>query len=74
MHLAHTFPPYFLKIHSNIFPSTPSLPSGLLPPDFKNIVCISRLSHACYMQSHIIIYLNLCESERSLQFKILGVI
>lgn len=48
-----TLPPNLLKTHCNIFPSTPS--SLCLPFRFsdQNLVCNSRLSHACYMSAHI---------------------
>jgi len=52
MHPVHTFLPYFPKIHFNIiFPSTPRYSEWSLPFRFsdQNVVCISRLSHACYM-------------------------
>jgi len=52
MHPIHTFPPIFLKIHSSItFPSTPSSSEWSLPVQFpeQNSVCISQLSHVCYM-------------------------
>jgi len=36
MHPVHTFTSYFPKIHfNNIFTSTPSLLSGLLPSDYN---------------------------------------
>jgi len=47
-----TFLPYFSYIHSNIiFPFTHRSSKRSLPFSFsnQNIVCISHLSHACYM-------------------------
>jgi hypothetical protein len=52
MHPVHNLPPYFPKIHSNInFPSTFRYSKWSLPFWFANqsIVCIYRLSRACYM-------------------------
>jgi hypothetical protein len=46
------FPPYFSKILSNIIlPSTPRTSDWSLPFKFsgQNVVCISHLSHACYV-------------------------
>jgi hypothetical protein len=57
MNPVHTLPHYFPKIHSNIFPSMPSLTSGLFLSHLSNqyIVCFSHLYHAYYMPrpSHI---------------------
>jgi len=36
MHPIRTFPPYFPKIHSNIFPSTPRSSSWSLPFRFSD--------------------------------------
>jgi len=51
MHLVHTFPPCFPKIHSNIvLPSTPV--SSKLSISFRfsdpNYASISQIYHACY--------------------------
>jgi hypothetical protein len=48
MNPVHKFSPYFPKIHSNIIlPYTPmSFPFKF---SYPNIVCISHLTHACYM-------------------------
>jgi hypothetical protein len=51
MYPTHNFPPYFLKIHSNItLPSTnrSSEWSLLFSFSYQNIVCISHFFHACY--------------------------
>jgi hypothetical protein len=48
MNPLHAFPPYFLKIHSNItLPSTPRSSEWCLPFKFsdQNFVYISHLSH-----------------------------
>jgi len=47
----HNSPPYFPKIHSNIFPSTRKSSKWYLPFRFsnKNTACIFRLYHACYI-------------------------
>jgi hypothetical protein len=48
MNPVHTFLPYFTKIHSNIIlPSKPS--SSELHFSDRNFLCVSHLSHACYM-------------------------
>jgi hypothetical protein len=50
MHVAHDFPPCFLKIHSNIiFPSRPRSSESFLLLRFsdQSFVRISHLSHAC---------------------------
>jgi hypothetical protein len=51
MHAVHTFTPYFLKNHSNIiFPCTPNSSKCSSLQVFQlNALCISHLSHACYM-------------------------
>jgi len=52
MYPFHPFPHYFHKIHSNIiFPSTPRSSEWSLPfrVSYQNSLCISYLSHACYM-------------------------
>jgi len=52
MYPVHTLPPYSPKIHSNIiFSYTPRSSKWSLPFRFfnQNIVCISHLSHPCYM-------------------------
>jgi hypothetical protein len=56
MHLVHTFPPYFPKIHSNIniiFPPSSRSSEWALPLTFtnQNIVRMYHLclSHTCYM-------------------------
>jgi len=58
MHPVHTFLPYFCKVHSN-FILTPTLRSSkqLLAFRFsnQNIVCISRLIHACYKPTYLIL-------------------
>jgi hypothetical protein len=49
---AHTFPPYFPKIHSNIIrTSTPTSTKWCLPLRFsvQNFASVSDLSHECYM-------------------------
>jgi len=54
MQAVHSFPPYFPKIHSNIiFPSTSRSSSWSLPFRFcdQNLICISYISHVCYMPS-----------------------
>jgi hypothetical protein len=53
MYPFHTLPNYFLKIHYNIiFPCTPRFSEWYLPLRFsvRNFVCISNLSHACYIR------------------------
>jgi len=45
----HTFPLYFHKICSNIFPSMPRSYEFSSQFSNKNITCISQLSHAYYM-------------------------
>jgi hypothetical protein len=52
MHTVHTLPPYFSKIHSNIIlPSTLKYSEWSLSFWFsnQNFLCVSSLSHACYM-------------------------
>jgi len=52
MHPVHKFPPSYPKIHSNlIFPLMARSSECTFPYKFsnRNIVCISHLSHACYM-------------------------
>jgi hypothetical protein len=52
MHPVDNFPAYFPKIHSNIiFPSMPQHSEWSLPFGFpnQNAICISHLSHMCYM-------------------------
>jgi hypothetical protein len=52
MHPVHTLPPSFPKIHSNMISSSMPTSSKWSPPlRFPNQinVCISHLSHACYM-------------------------
>jgi hypothetical protein len=52
MHPFHTFSPYLTKIHSNfILPSTSRSSEWSLPFKFsdQNFVCVSHLSHACYI-------------------------
>jgi len=52
MNPIHAFQPYFPNMHSYIvFPSTLSSSEWSLPCRFsdQNLVCISRLSHECYM-------------------------
>jgi len=46
MHLVHTFPSYFSKIHSNI-----ALPNGLFPSHFltKTLHAFFHLSHECHI-------------------------
>jgi hypothetical protein len=51
VNLVHTFSPCFPKIHSNIILSTPRSFEWSRPFRFskQSIVCISYLSHTCYM-------------------------
>jgi len=52
MHPVHTLPTYFPKIQTNIvLPFMPQSSKWSLPFRFstQNIVCISHLSHPCYM-------------------------
>jgi hypothetical protein len=61
MHPAHTFLPYFHKIHSNIIlPSTPRSSEWSLPLRLptKILLCISQLSRACTCPAHLV-FLNL---------------
>jgi len=51
-HSVHTYSHNFPKIHSNFnFPSMPRSSKWSLPFRFsnQNIICISHISHACYM-------------------------
>jgi len=54
MHSVHTFPIYFLKIHSNILHLRLSLPSGLFPSGFptKTVYAffVSLIRVACQQQ------------------------
>jgi hypothetical protein len=52
MNPVHTYPPYFRTTPSNItFPPTPRSSKWSLPFTFsnQNSLCISHLSHVCYM-------------------------
>jgi hypothetical protein len=57
LHPVRAFPPYFCKIYLNVIvPSVPMFSTWSVPYRFsgQNFVCISHLSHACFMshQAH----------------------